>query len=317
MPAPSLADATAVVTNNGLRTQYGLILPPGARVAAYVRSTGAQSGDDAFLATNLVSTIAAGLARARPGLGDFVVVLPGHAESIIDGTTFSNALVAGTKIVGVGRGSNMPTFTFTTAATAQMLINKADVQISGCKFVVGFVGLNSAFNVTAADFGFYNNEFTTGVFSLGVATILMTLSAGADRADISGNIFRGPSNVSAGDGILVNAIVDAIRICDNEMIFPATAANGLIRFAAAATNFKILRNTLSNTAAASIATIVFGAIAASGQTAFNTIQVLNTGAMVSGTTGITVGATMVGNFYQNFVANDPRTSGLLLPTADT
>jgi len=313
----SLQDAQQIGSNAGLRTQYGVILPPGARVAAYVRSTGLQSGDDAFVATNLVSSVALGLARCRAGMGDFVVCLPGHAESVVDGTTFSNALQAGSRIIGVGRGSNMPTITFSTAAGAQWLVNKADVLIAGMKFVVGFVGINSCFNITGADFAFYNNEFTTGVFSLGVATVVMTLSAGADRADISANIWRAPSNVAAGDGILVNGAIDSLRVCDNEMIFPATGANGLLRFAAAATNFKILRNTMFNSQAASVACIVFGAVAATGQTAYNNIQVLSTGAMVSGTTGITVGATMTGNFYQNFVANDPRTSGLLLPTADT
>src|SRR3954471_7705856 len=124
----SNTDPQGVYGDQGLRTQYGIILPPGARVAAYVRSIGVQSGDDAFLASNLVTTLAAGLARVRPNLGDYVVVLPGHVESVADATTFSGALVAGTKIIGVGKGSNAPTFNW-TATAAQWLVNKADVTI--------------------------------------------------------------------------------------------------------------------------------------------------------------------------------------------
>lgn len=317
MPGPSLQDAQQIYSNAGLRTQYGVVLPPGARVAAYVRSTGLQSGDDSFLATNLVSSIALGLARCRSGLGDFVVVLPGHVETVTDATTFSNALLPGTRIVGVGRGSNMPTVSFTTSATAQWLVNKADVLISGLRFTPGLVGLNQIISVTGADCGFYNCDFVIGVFAVGSTTVYMGVAAGGDRCDISGNIFRGPASVSTGDGILISGAVDGLRICDNEMIFNATSANGLIRFSAAATNFKILRNTMTNTAASSIACLVFGAVAASGHTAYNTIQVQSTGAIIQGTTGITTGATMTGGFYQNFVSNDPRVSGILSPTADT
>jgi hypothetical protein len=66
----SLEQATQVLTDQGLRTQYGLNIPPGARIAAYVRSTGVQTDDSAFLATNIVTPLAQGLARVRAGFGD-------------------------------------------------------------------------------------------------------------------------------------------------------------------------------------------------------------------------------------------------------
>lgn len=316
MPGPSLQDAQQIASNAGLRTQYGLILPPGARVAAYVRSTGVQSGDDAFLATNLVTTLAAGLARARSGMGDFVVCLPGHSESVLDGTTFSSALLAGTKIIGVGRGSNMPTFTFSALASC-FAVNKADVMLAGLKFIVNAIPVASVVTITAADCAFYNNELAVGVFGLGQATAVITVSNGADRADISGNIFRGNAGVTASDGILVTGVVDSIRITDNEMNFAATSTSGLIRIANVATNFRIQRNTIANTAALSVAGISFGAFASFGVTSYNTIQVQSGGAVTPGTTGITTGATMTGGFYQNFVSNDPRTSGIILPAVDT
>jgi hypothetical protein len=315
MPLPN-QDATQVVTNNGLRTQYGVIIPPGAKVAAFVRSTGIQDdGSDAFLAQNLVTTLAAGLARARPGRGDFVVCLPGHVESVADGTTFSGALVAGTKIIGVGRGSNTPTFNWTTAAS-QWLVNKADVQIAGLRLVLaGTLATTMAIQVTAADFGFNYND--VAMSSTNVVVRGIQLAAGADRADISGNIFRGSAALTATVAIDLPAVIADARFCDNEAMF-AAGANGMINIGAAATNLKILRNVLNNLQAASTVAIVYANVAISGQCSYNTITVLNTGAVTPGTTGITVGGTTnVTGYFQNYVVNDPNKSGLLLPVVDT
>src|SRR3990167_8848841 len=91
----------------GFNTKFGpIVLEPGARVAAYVRSTGAVSDEDPLIATNLVSTLGAGLARCRSGKNDVVFVLPGHSEAVTS-TTLDN-LVAGPRVIGCGRGSNRP-----------------------------------------------------------------------------------------------------------------------------------------------------------------------------------------------------------------
>src|SRR6478735_310820 len=111
--APFSPDLPQVSSGAGMKTPFGItLLPPGSRIAAYVRSTGAQAGDDPFTNANLVTTLAAGVARARAGLGDTVVVMPGHNESVTDATMLTG-LVAGTRIVGFGRGGNMPVFRWT------------------------------------------------------------------------------------------------------------------------------------------------------------------------------------------------------------
>src|SRR6478735_8493726 len=162
----SLQDAQQIFSNAGLRTQFGIVLPPGARVAAYVRSTGQQPGDDTFLTTNLCSTLAQGLARARAGLGDFVVVLPGHVENVADATTFSAALVAGTRIIGVGRGTAMPTFTW-TQTTSQWAIAVNDVQIAGIRISpIGINGVVLPINITVTDVSISDNEFNAPAVAL-------------------------------------------------------------------------------------------------------------------------------------------------------
>lgn len=312
----SLTDATAITTDQALRTQYGLILPPGARVAAYVRSTGLQTGDDAFLSTNLCSTLAQGLARVRSGLGDFVVCLPGHTESVADATTISNALVAGAKVIGVGVGTSTPTFNF-TATTSQIAVSVNNVTFAGCLFNVDTINaVANAFNITGSDFQFLYNEIETSTTAK-AATVVMTLGTGAHRANIIGNIFRGLSTSTSTDGILVSGAITDARITDNEMVFATTTTNGLIRVTGIAVGLKILRNIMNNTIAASVAAINLANVAITGNCSNNLITVLNTGATTSGTTGITIGATVVMGFHQNFVVNDPLKSGLLLPTADT
>lgn len=322
MPILPGQDATQIVTNNGLRTQYGVIIPPGAKLAAYVRSTGVQSTDDAYTANNLVTTVAQGLARVRPGLGDFVVCLPGHAEIVADGTTFSGALVAGAKVVGVGRGGNMPTIFF-SAVASQWLVNKADVVIAGLRLASptaaqGFVGNSiGPLTVTAADCGIYYNEFVVASAGGQFITATMQLQAGADRADVSGNVFRGAVNGGSGSAITVTAAIADARICDNEMAV-ACQAGGNIAVSAAATGLKILRNVINNTTAASVVAISFTNVAVTGQCAYNTMTVLSTGGVSPGVTGITVGGTnnLIG-FFQNFCVNDPNKSGLLVPVVDT
>jgi hypothetical protein len=315
----SNTDPQGVYSDQGIRTQYGIILPPGARVAAYVRSTGAQSGDDAFLVSNLSTTLAAGLAKVRPNLGDYVIVLPGHVENVVDATTFSGALIAGTKIIGVGKGGNTPTFTW-TVATAQWAVNVNDVVIAGLRIQPSSsTSITTAINVAGNDFGFYYNEIITSN-STAVFFNAINFSGTASRFDIANNVARGgtASTGSSSQCIVVACTGDSGRICDNELITTTFNNAGAINVTGATTNLKILRNTISNTVSASICGISYSNVACTGQCANNTITVLNTGAQVSGTTGITVGGTNnLTGYFQNFVVNDPNKSGILQPVADT
>lgn len=321
MPAIGAYDAQQIYSNAGLRTQYGVILPPGARVAAFVRSTGVQSGDDAFLSTNLVTTLAAGLARARPGMGDFVVCLPGHTENVTDGTTFSNALVAGTKIVGVGRGSNQPLLNWTQTA-GRLVVSVDDVIISGLRLQtcgVPLAGSNTtlAISVTGNDFGFFNNDVQVG-HPTNTTVVCINCSGSSSRFDISNNVFRSTGGGPASTTIVVSSIGTDGKIADNEIFCGAASATGNINVTAAMGSLKILRNYITNQTGASVAAIGYSNVACTGQCAYNTITVFSTGAQVGGTTGITVGGTNnLTGYFQNFVVNDPNKSGILQPAADT
>lgn len=310
-------DVPLIQVGYGLRTPFGLILPPGGRVAAYVRSTGAQDQDDTAIANNLVSTLSAGLARCRAGLGDTVVLLPGHSESVADNAMLTN-LVAGTRIIGVGVGSNMPTFRW-TATTSQWVLNKADVYISGLRLrLEGANGVVKALAITGADNIITGCDIETASGATAKATICIEIGAGAHRCVISGNVFRGTATHNATDGVLIAGAVSDASVSDNDMQFSATAGNGLVRVSAAALSLRILRNQMANTMTSSTSCITVGAVAATGNISDNRISVLATGAQTAGTTGIDVSAgTSLVRCFQNFICNDPRVSGILGPAADT
>lgn len=294
----------------GIVTPFGIQLPPGGRVAAYVRSTGIADYDDPTIAQNLVTTLSSALQRVRTGKGDTVFILPGHSESVTDATMLTN-LLPGTKIIGVGRGSNMPVFRW-TATAAQWALNQADVIISGLRLrLEGANGVVKAILITAADCVITNCDIEVASGAALKATIAIELGAGSSRTEIVGNIFRGTATHNVTDGVKIVSAVDQVRISDNEMVFSATAANGLIHFTAAATNTKVLRNYLYNTHTASSACLVYDAVAADGIAAENYYGVLNNGAAAS--QGATFGAGSLIKCFQSFCSDEPQKSGALAP----
>lgn len=291
-----------------------MVMPTGANVI-YVRSLGPQSADPPALTGKIVSTLAAGLAQCRSGLYDTVVCLPGHSESVSTSTMLSG-LIAGTRIIGFGRGSNMPTFRW-TATGSKWTINVADVSIHGLRLrLEGANGVVKAIETTAADTRISGCDIEVASGAALKATIAVEVGTGGTRAEIVGNRFRGSATHNVTDGVLVAAAVDGVRICDNEMIFSATAANGNVRVAAvAATNLTIARNLLFNTHTASTACIAFGAAASTGLMFSNMMATINDGTVTA--QGVTFGAGCLVRAFENYSCDEPAKSGVLTPGAAT
>lgn len=306
----------SLVAGYGAATPWGLLLPPGGNVAAFVRSTGAQNADDSAIGPNLVQTLAAGLARCRPNSGDTVFVLPGHTENVTDATMLS-ALVAGTKIIGVGRGATMPTFRWTTAA-AQWAMNKADVVLSGLRLrMEGFNGVTNPILVTGADNLLNNLDIETSSGAANKATTAIQLNAGADRFEFVSNRIRGLAAGAVTDVMLVNGSVDSFRYTDNEVISPAAVGNGVLRFAAACTNVTILRNILCNTFTGGTSGLTFANVALDGVCADNRVGV-NNAAATAATVVVVGGASNLIKFYENYLHDGTtNTFGILGPGTAT
>lgn len=205
--------------SSGLRTEFGTLLPPGAQVAAYVRSTGPQSGEDLDIRQKILPTLNQAAARCRPGAGDVIYVLNNHVENIATADQISN-LVAGTKIIGCGSGVTRPTFTW-TAAGSTFLLDVADVEISNCILNLdpgtGTVNVAAPITISAAGCAIKGCQIRMGTDANSKVTIGLTTTAAADDCVIADNFIFGATAAECTTMIrLVGA--DRLRFTGNSVI---------------------------------------------------------------------------------------------------
>lgn len=230
----------------GVRFPGATVLPPGGRVH-YVRSTGLADGDDLTMFKRLHTTLNSALAQCRSGVGDVVVCLPGHSESIATADAMSS-LVAGTQIVGVGVGNMRPTFTW-TASGSTFLLDVANVSISNCilNFDPGAGTVNVAAPITASAAGcsIINCKIRMGTDANSKVTIGLTTTAGATDFTFAGNEVYG---ATAAEATTLIQLVGAVRLkfLGNSIVGATSAATvGVVRFlTTASTDIKFFNNTL-------------------------------------------------------------------------
>ena len=89
------------------------------------------------------TTLASALAQATASKGDIIYVMPGHAETL---TAALAVNVAGIKIIGLGNGSNRPTFTLTGQVPA-FNVKGANTTISNLAFYSATASTSYAMNL--------------------------------------------------------------------------------------------------------------------------------------------------------------------------
>jgi hypothetical protein len=240
--------------NGGLRTQFGTILPPGVRVN-YLRSTGPQSGDPSELSGRLYTTLNAALGECRSGLGDIVYALPGHTENIASADQMSN-LVAGTQIIGCGRGNFRPTFTW-TAAGSTFLLDVANVTLDNLILNMdpgtGTTTVAAPVTISAAGCAISRCKIRTSTDANSLTTIPITTTAAADDLEIIGNEIYGATAGECTTGIrFVGA--DRLKFFGNTIALATSSTTvGSIQFLTTASlDIKMFHNTVRNNKAASV-----------------------------------------------------------------
>ncbi len=135
--------------------QMGIFLSPNANVI-YVDSGHASTGTGkpGSDPRNPLSTIQGALTAANTAVtasnGDLIVVMPGHTESITNATDLAPAIV-GVNILGLGRGSDRPTLTF-TATGSNIPISAANITMSNFLITCsGTIDVVVGITVSAAD----------------------------------------------------------------------------------------------------------------------------------------------------------------------
>lgn len=302
-------------------TPFGSLAKPGGKLAAYVRSTGVQDGDDDFVRNNLVLTINEGLKRCRSAKGDIVYVLPGHVENI-DAADDWPDLVAGTQVVSCGRpgATSNPTLTWTTTAST-VLLNVADVSVVG--FNLNFAGIDAVvapITVSAAGCSLLGNHITVAAGSAG-ATTPITVASGANNCLIAGNKMLSTGTQTEVNIISITAAVDNLEIAGNKISCLLTSATGgIIQIGAAATNLDIHDNLFLNSVEDGVCIRVADTFAADGwiyrnygKTVDAAGTVANTLKMVSfeGTTESLLGC------FENYSTDEATASGVISPAGAT
>lgn len=266
------------------------------------------------------STLDYAIGRCVAGRGDIIFIKPGHAESITSATTIALD-VAGVAIVGLGKGSACPTFTFTTANTATIPVSAADMAIINCKFVGNFLGIASAITVGAApNFTVQNCDFsdTSAVLNF-LAAVTTTVTVNADNLALIGNHVLNIATTNAIAAFQVLGTMTGLYIVDNRVTNTIDRANTSVFLSHAAlvmTDAYIANNMVfsANSTNTSVGMFIStSAITGSGIVKDNYIRGLDIAAAII----VTATAVQYGMFNNLYIGDGTMNSGFVLPAIGT
>lgn len=181
----------------------------------YWVDSGAGSNGNAGTFARPFSTIDYAVGRCTANNGDIIMVKPGHVETVTAAAGL-DLDVAGIAIVGLGSGSDRPTVNFTTATTADMDVDAANITVYNILFTGGIDALVAPIDVNAADFSLVNCEWRDVT---GQATDVILADANADRLYIDGYYHNGAAAAGGASAIALvgmdNPVVKNFKIVGN------------------------------------------------------------------------------------------------------
>ena len=212
----------------------------------YVDSVNGATTNDGLSWSTPLTTLDAAIGKCTADSGDVVYLAPLHAESeATAATSIATMDISGVQVIGIGNGSNIPTFTL-GAADAIFSITATNCRLSNVKVTSDIADCAIGVSVGAAADGLVidNCVFRDGaeakelVIGINVATL-------CNNIRIIDNIF---STVPSGD--CANAIVLA-GASDNSVIsgniaFGTYSAGCLLCSAAKSVNLSIINNMFVN-----------------------------------------------------------------------
>jgi hypothetical protein len=144
-----------------------------------------------------LSTIDAAVGMCAANRGDVIMVRPNHTETVTAAAGL-DLDVAGIALIGLGSGSNRPTINFTTATTADMDVDAANITMCNFLFTGGIDALAAPIDVNAADFKLIDCEYRDVT---GQATDVILADANADRMLIDGYVHDGAAAAGGASAI--------------------------------------------------------------------------------------------------------------------
>lgn len=126
-------------------------VPPTTGKVFFVHSGTGSNYNTGLTPDTALASIDAAVGKCTANKGDVIIAMPGHTETVTAAAGL-DLDVAGITIVGLGNGSNRPTINFTTATTADMDVDAANITMINCLFTGGLDALVAPIDVNAADF---------------------------------------------------------------------------------------------------------------------------------------------------------------------
>ena len=264
------------------------------------------------------STLDYAIGQCTANRGDIVMVKPGHAENVASATALALD-VAGVAIVGLGVGSNRPTFTLTTATTATIGVTAANMSMVNCIISANFADIVSAFTVTADDFTLDRCDILATAADMNFLHVIdtNTTTGSADGLTVTNCYWHEPDAAT-----LAFALVDGNNarwnISDNVMVTGNATADTAALFTIATgkdlTGLRVLRNSIDvtgNAASTAGLLITTDGTAGTGIIAYNNLKHLDA------TTEILITATHTYGLFENRATAVANAQGYLLPAVDS
>lgn len=272
--------------------------------------SGASNNNDGKTPATPCATIAGALAKCTASVGDVVLVMPGHVETIAAAAGIAIA-TAGVTIVGLGNGNNRPLLTWATLASASITVTAADVTIRNLRTTSTVVALVTMFSVTGArctiDGVDYYEDGTTDALQF-----VLTTTAADDITIQNCHWYRGTTAASALSQWIVLTGTDRAKILNNFCILKGfTTSNPINSIVAVVTTLcvgiRIERNRFYDSNSTGNVPIL---------TLTNTTGVVADNYM--GTSASTTTISFSSCFaFQNFISNEVAKSGAVTPAIDT
>lgn len=300
--------------NGGVSVRGLAILNTYSASLVYVDSNGSANGDGTF--TRPYATLEIAINKADAGKGDIIVIKAGHTETISSATALAFDK-AGLEIIGLGKGSLRPTFTFDTANTATINVSADNISIENCRFIGNFLSIASCFTVAAAaNFSIEGCEFDDTSATLGFLTIVTTtVSVNADNLRFNNNRVRSIATSNSGPTLVIAGTMRGLTVQGN-FINHTVATNNVAALiehgALVMTDLLVTHNLVHsvNTDTATGALLVkTTATTGNGTIAHNRVKALDVAAAII----VTVAAVGYGMFDNLYTGETTMASGFVLP----
>jgi hypothetical protein len=189
------------ISNLTIRGQPLAITNPGQVFWVSNRTTvlpaGHRGGSDGNKGTydSPFATLAYAISQCAANRGDIIFIKPGHAETIATATALALNVI-GVAVIGLGRGSNRPTFNL-TATTSTITLSAANCVFWNCLVTGGIDAIVAVFTISAADCSLQLNYRDV----TGQCTDCVLTTAGANRLYIDVQDYDGATAAGTNAGI--------------------------------------------------------------------------------------------------------------------